>query len=672
MPRRLRIALLSAIPITVLLLPVVVYAFDRAVTNGEVTRNVFAAGIDLGGLGRDDAVAALDEYEATLADQPLTFVIAGHRFTLPAADIGLDVDTEAVVDVALAQRQKGFFSGFFDWIDGFADEITIPFEVGYDAIVLDDLLTAWEIEAVEEPAYNGSVVVVDGRALPESPRAGEGIERPVAHRLVANEIQTTGWRPLRVPTLELAPELTDDDIDEVVEEANRLIGSEVVLRAEDPPFELVFTPEQLTSAFFIDMKRNSPITFDLGFDRAAVAALVAPYRQELERPARSAEFIVDEEAQTVALIPGRSETLVDIDLVLAELTEAARSVSGLGQLKLAEGQPAEFTTAQAEAMMPMTLVSTFTTRHAAGQDRVHNIHTMADAVDGAVVQPGAEFSLNEHVGQRTTEKGYLPAPMIEGGKLVDSVGGGVSQFATTFYNAVFEGCYRDITHKPHSFYISRYPEVNEATVSWPEPNLIFRNDSFALIIVKTEYTSNSITVSFYGNNGGKTCERRLGSRSAFTTPKDTFEPNAELNPGEQDIVQSGIRGFTNSVTRVITYAHGTVEEQEWSWRYRPLDTIIEVHPCMIIDPEAAEGEQEECPIEVPDLAGQASAAAVAALEGAGFVVATGPEIDVTDPALDGVVVAQSVPGGDFLAGGSTITIQIGKFTPPPPPPPPPP
>ena len=105
-----------------------------------------------------------------------------------------------------------------------------------------------------------------------------------------------------------------------------------------------------------------------------------------------------------------------------------------------------------------------------------NIHTIANIVNGAVIMPGDTFSLNQFVGPRDTKRGFVEAPMIEDGLFHNSVGGGVSQFATTMYNAVFFAGLKDIEHHPHSYYISRYPAGREATVSYPAPNLIFQND----------------------------------------------------------------------------------------------------------------------------------------------------------------------------------------------------
>ena len=95
-------------------------------------------------------------------------------------------------------------------------------------------------------------------------------------------------------------------------------------------------------------------------------------------------------------------------------------------------------------------------------------------VNGAIVMPGETFSLNEHVGQRTEEKGFRRAgaiigPIIECCDDPANIGGGVSQFTTTLYNAVFFSGLEDVDHTPHTLYISRYPEGREATLGWPEP-----------------------------------------------------------------------------------------------------------------------------------------------------------------------------------------------------------
>jgi vancomycin resistance protein YoaR len=117
----------------------------------------------------------------------------------------------------------------------------------------------------------------------------------------------------------------------------------------------------------------------------------------------------------------------------------------------------DLTTAEAQALGVRERVSTFTTRFPNNPPRTTNIRIAARRLDGVLVRPGEVFSLNETLGRRTPAKGYQQAPVIESGRLVKDYGGGVSQVSTTLFNAVFFAGLDVVTHKPHSFYISRYP-----------------------------------------------------------------------------------------------------------------------------------------------------------------------------------------------------------------------
>ncbi|MDJ0496968.1 MAG: VanW family protein [Acidimicrobiia bacterium] len=650
----------------IIVLPVLIYTFDTIRGSGEIARNVTAAGVDLGGLGEEEASEALRVYEAELASQPAYFEVSGTEFLLDPRDVGLEVDEEAVVAEAMEQRRdKGFVAGFFSWFGSFGDQIELDVPVTIDTVLLDDVLDSWEGEAIDSPAYEGGVIIRDTRALPDYPRPGEGIDRDPAHEAVLASVQGIDRELVVLGTAQIQPELTNADIDEATAEAARLIDAPVTLRAEDPEFEVVFSREDLAGALISDVRYESGPLVLLEFDEQALVPLLTPLRPEIEQPPRDAELVIDEEAKEVTLIPSRHGTVLDTALVTDALLEAAARSGNSGEFPYAQGAAPAFTTEDAQALGDIGFVSEFTTSHPAGQRRVTNIHLMADAVDGAIVEPGEEFSLNEFVGQRTTDKGYVPAPMIFNGELVDDVGGGVSQFATTFYNAIFYGCYEPIDHKPHSYYFSRYPEVNEATISWPSPHLIFRNNTDTMVIIKTNYTETDITVQFYGNNGGCVAERQLGSRYAFTQPPEEFEANEDLNPDEQKVTQNGWGGFSNTVKRVMTWPDGTVIEEDYQWTYQPAPKIIEVHPCLVPEEEGEELDTSDCPVEVPALAGWSVADARSALEALGLVLVEGTAVEVNDEAQSGLIVEQSPGGGEWIEPGSEVTVNVAVYVPPP-------
>jgi vancomycin resistance protein YoaR len=631
--RNVQLAVVATGLVVLLLLPLAFFAIDEARSNGEVARNVSAAGIQLGGLGEADALAAMRAYEAELGNSPLTYRVADSSFEVLPSALGLDIDEAAIVASAMQQRREaGFFSRFADWFGTFGDQIDLEVPVTYSPDDLDDLLDTWEQEAINDPAFEGGLVVSDGRVLPEYPRPGEGIDRPSAQQMTLQAIQTGARSPLTLTTTDIEPIITPDDIDEAVERAARIIDSPIVLQANDPEVEIEFTSATLAESLVAEVRATEPSRVDLSFSREPIAAVVEPLRDVIEQPARDAEFLIDENDE-VELRPSRAQTLLDIDLVVERLFDVADRGGSTGTFPFAEGVQAEFTTQMAEAMGPITKVSEFTTEHPCCQDRVTNIQTMAKAVDGAIVQPGEEFDLNGYVGERTVEKGYVPAPMILRGEIVDDVGGGVSQFATTLFNAMFFGCYEDVEHKAHSLYFSRYPEGREATVSWGGPELIFRNDTESLLIIKTAFTSRSITVKMFGNE---------------------YEADPAVPPGTEVEDEKGGSGWTIDFFRYVFYEDGSDETQVWSHQYLPSPTIILRNPCDMEDAP------DPCSVRVPDVVGQKQGRATSDLEAWGFAVVK-ETVDVSEESQNNVVISQSPGGGGQLVLGGTVVIQVGNY-----------
>ena len=110
-------------------------------------------------------------------------------------------------------------------------------------------------------------------------------------------------------------------------------------------------------------------------------------------------------------------------------------------------------------------VSTFTTYYPYAEYRNINIGRAAEIIDGTVLEPGETFSLNGTVGERTRANGFTEGFIISDGIFKEDFGGGVSQVATTTFNAAYFAGLKDVEHKPHSFYFDRYPVGREATVA---------------------------------------------------------------------------------------------------------------------------------------------------------------------------------------------------------------
>lgn len=592
-----RLLIIAALSMAGLILVVVVaFGLDRFAHSGEALRNVAVAGVDLSGLDEDGAVQALSAYEDFLLDQTAPFTVAGITVDLDPASVGFDLDEAAAVRTAMETGRTGsVFSQFGWWLQHLSSTADLPIDGQIDHAALDQVLTDWDTRLIAELPYSGDVILIDGLPVAAYPTAGTIVDREVSVGVIVASLLSTPREAQSLPTVNVAAPLTSTEIDAAVALATRMLSDGVTLTRDNPAVEVTFTTSDLAEAFETEFVLEPRPTLLVRFSAEKVASILEPLRAQLEVPPVDATFKFGEEDDSITVVPGRSGTIIDPALAAVALEEAAMTVSRIGVMPFEDGAEPEITTEYLESLGITGLVSEASTNHPCCQLRVENIHLFADIVDGALVLPGESFSLNEHVGQRTTDRGFKPAPTIIGGKIVDTVGGGVSQFATTFYNAVFWGGYEDVTHTPHSYYFSRYPEGIEATISWPLPNLVFRNDTAAAVLIKTEYDDTTITVKFFGDNGGLTVEGSTSGRFNFTDPTTDYIANDELTPEEELVTVEGRNGWSVTVTRVITESDGTVREESWLVRYKAQPREIEVHSCMI--PEGAEGYTgEECPI----------------------------------------------------------------------------
>ncbi len=273
-------------------------------------------------------------------------------------------------------------------------------------------------------------------------------------------------------------------------------------------------------------------------------------------------------AGTVNVVPSQPGRELDVERVSKAIASGQHEIDA----PLRAVEPAH-DTKWARSLGIKELVSTFTTNHPAGQERVKNIHRAADLIDNLVVEPGQVFSLDEAIGPRTPDRGFVRAPVFYG-EFTEDYGGGVSQLATTFFNAVFFGGYEDITHKPHTIYISRYPMGRESTINYKTVDVKFRNNSKHGILIRTSYSSSSITVSFYGDKEGKVV-RAEGPNILATRPVTDELINWPLLPlGQRKVVEHGYTGYDVENFRIIERPGKPTVRERFFWRYKMLPNKV--------------------------------------------------------------------------------------------------
>jgi vancomycin resistance protein YoaR len=533
----------------------VAYGVVFLLVGNGVLPNTTVAGTSIGKLSTSAAQAKIAAALAPKANAPLAVSAGGQSLTLEPASAGLGVDTKATV--AKGGRRSASPAALWKALFG---RHTLAPVVAIDSGKLDAAVTALNGKLVGG-GHDGSVRFDGVTPVAVAPTPGIALVHDKAVAAVRAAYFTSS-APVVLPVEEVDPSVTAAEVQRVL--------TTIARPAVAAPINLLIGPTTMSVAPAV-IAKNLTFTAHGGglvpvVNGAGIAAtLDASALAALKTPSKNASF--DVSSGTPVIVPavvGGAPDLSNLGPAVAAVLAqpAPRTIT----VPSAGVEPA-FTTADAQALGIKEMVSTFTTHHPCCASRVTNIHAIADIVDGALIKPGETFSLNKFVGPRDTRRGFVEAPMIEDGLFINSVGGGVSQFATTLYNAVFFAGLKDIEHHPHSYFISRYPAGREATVSYPDPNLIFQNDMPTGIIITTSYTGTSLTVTFWGTKYYDVTSSS-SARYAPTTAGIRYNPRPDCEAA------AGEPGFQIDVTQTLTQNGVVVQTNHLHTRYDPEPHII--------------------------------------------------------------------------------------------------
>lgn len=592
------------------------YASERVQSVGHVLPGVAVDGVDVSGFAAPVLDAFLRQQYVVAERRAIRVRVGKATFRLSGADLGLAPEMDLSNQVMAAGR-SGNILGQIGWRVGrwlAPQEFTTRFRV--DESKVEEHLKKFENSSLTTPT-EGGVRFVAGKVEVTYPAEGETIERSVALGLLrdvingdASEVMlpTVKWSPSTTPAgVEDAKRRFSAAVREPVEMFVRFPETEVGAAKVDGESEAeqqerieMVAPTLFAPALLTRPAKDAPGKLELVFDVAELDKGLVEVRKRWERPAVNAQFVPDHHNR-LKIEPSKAQWLLPSEPAAAALLEGILSDERRGVWMLTVGEQPKVTTELAHQLNIKQLVSTFTTFHPCCKPRVENIHRIADLINGTVVLPGETYSVNTTLGQRTASNGFTMAPTIVKGEMDDTVGGGISQFATTLFNAVLRGGYEIIERQPHSIYFNRYPMGHEATLSFPKPDLIFRNDTQSGMVIKTSYNATSIKVMIFGDNNGRVVTTDVSKPFDTIEPKVEYVADPELPPDEEKVEEKGDYGFTVYASRTVREKDGTERKETRKVIYNPRARRLIVHPCKIPDGfEGYTGEKCPEPEEPPD------------------------------------------------------------------------
>jgi vancomycin resistance protein YoaR len=540
---------------------------ERIAARGEIVGGVEIAGVDASGRSEELARIRVAHIARRLESEPVRVRIGRTEEVIAPATVGLRVDVDETVRRARAagrgDNPVAVLAGTV--LRQFRPD-DVPLAVTVDEGRLEAVLAAWS-RATAIDLRDGSVRIEGLQVIEIAPRAGIGLRGRRARTQLLHSWGAGRSGPTRLSYGPVRPNVGRAAVRKAAEEVRELLRLPHAIVVG--PSTVTLAPARLAPTITVTTSNRRLV---VGVDPGRLHAALAPDLVGVERAPVDATWSVDGTVATV--VPSVPGAVLDIRPVAAGIRAGKLRVVGT-----LDALPPVHDTAWAEALHITELVSTFTTTHNCCEARVTNIHLAADTIDNMVVLPGQTFSLNETLGPRTVEKGYLAAPAIgEDLGLVEDVGGGVSQVSTTLFNATYFGGYEDVTHEVHAIYISRYPKGREATLNYPSIDNRFRNDSDAGVLIKSSYTDTSLTISFYGSKNGRTVSSDGPNTLETIEPPIEYTDDLSLPAGTEKVTTSGSPGYVVENIRIISREGQPDVRQRFIARYQPVPTQISRNP----------------------------------------------------------------------------------------------
>jgi vancomycin resistance protein YoaR len=536
------------------------YGIDLLVSQGSVPRGVAVAGIDVGGMGRDTAKQALRAKLEPRLTNPVRVKAGDFTGTLATNVAGLTPDWPGTLDQAGSQplnpitRITSFFS---------------TYEVG--VVTRDDdgkLAAAVETlrQKIDRDPVEGTVRFDGANPVAVEPKTGQKLDsagtlRELRKRWASGDVVEF---PVGTTPVKTSSEAVHAAFEQIAKPA---VAGPLVIKGEGR--DATLTPAAIAATLTFEAGDSGALNPKVNQNKVIEAA--GPQLKSTEKEGKEAQVVFD--GGKPAVQPSVDGLTVNWELTVKPMLDVLKRADSRELKAEYTKKPAKVTTEQANQLGVKEVIGEFTTGGFAADSGV-NIRVVAQKVNGAIVKPGETFSLNGFTGPRGIPQGYVEAGIIENGAPGRAVGGGISQFATTLYNASYFAGMKDAGHREHSYYISRYPAAREATV-FQNPNgasvidLKFTNDSATGVAIQTIWTPSSLTVKLWGTKRYQV-ESVPGERTNFSEPQPRPGPAANCHAG------NGAQGFTTTDTRVIKDAATgrEIRRDTRTVRYDPQPKII--------------------------------------------------------------------------------------------------
>lgn len=609
---------LSAVCLLVLALGIGLIV-DSVRIHDRIFDGVSIGEVDLSGMTREEAADALDEAYLDNLFATDVYVFANEDVAASA-----DLETKQLENEALAEQvsfdeaqkkkdlwiasgknleaklpsremaekayQVGRESGAFDRFTAAFSGIQLPVYAEYNEELLNALILDIN-STLGDPAEESNVRIEEGVAVSTEGHDGTMMDTSefiakLNDGLLTNDesmmsfVANVQYTPLRISKEEA--DATRDAINEVIQN-----GASFTLNGET----IDISREMLGSWVRTEVAEDGGRVFLSPYiDEASATREILAIANEGKTQVSDISFDIQKDGDDIFVIPRNPIELpyltddlkaLDESLFSTYRKDGTPSVSGdIFDIAIVT-KPFEGSLSLEDALTYGVIeeVSSYTTKYVnsrSTENRAFNIHHVADLLDASIIESdGGQWSFNAVAGNCDEESGFKEAGVMESGEMTTGAGGGICQVATTVFNSVYESGLPINERHNHSLHTSSYPAGRDAAIAYPKLDLIWTNSTSSDMILLTDYTDTSVTVTLLGRKPDLVVETEVGEWQEGEKFKVKYEIDEDLSKDKSYLKSEGTDGMDITVIRTVKDQEGNIIETDtFISSYLPVNKVI--------------------------------------------------------------------------------------------------
>jgi len=492
-------------------------AFFNYSYKDRILPNIFINGEKYENLTFDETKARLESKIKDATGNGITFSYLDKKYIAQPSDLGLSTDIEKTANEAYGYGHNK------DIIGTLKDEfylVTKKVDIWMDVKINDGMFNGYlskEIAKIENPPKNFSYKYSDGEFIPVPSKSGMVLDKTGLKNAILNNFSEFRNTTIGIVLVKKEPDVTKDNDGIALAHAKNILGNKLILKynsskwalqGEDIAPFVKFDPIESASGTF---EKILEISADNENIKNYLVTLVPQINQEpvnaqLEAKDGKVEvFSLDHDGLALNIEKSANEIAKLLFVSDNYLNDPKNSIS---VDLIVDNVTPEITIESIDNMGITSLLSTGESDFSGSpNNRRHNISVGSSKFHGILIGPGDEFSFVKILGEVGPKEGYLPELVIKKGETVPEYGGGLCQVSSTAFRGAVQAGLEITERQNHAYPVKYYsPQGTDATIYPPHPDLRFKNNTPAYILIQTKINGNKLFFEFYGSDDGRKVE----------------------------------------------------------------------------------------------------------------------------------------------------------------------